>query len=84
MTRWIEPEDWQADVPPDPELGLSDLLVRLLAERGLREMSKIRAFLDPAFYQPAPAEDLPGVADGIRGTRQSDPGRVEDRCVGGF
>ena len=66
MTRWIEPVDWQADVPPEPELGLSDLLVRLLAERGLRETSKIRAFLDPAYYQPAPAEDLPGMADGIR------------------
>jgi len=65
MVRWIEPGDWQPDFQPDPALGLSDLLVRLLAERGLLEDREIRAFLDPVFYEPAPAMDLPGVASGV-------------------
>ena len=66
MARWRESENRQPEFQPDPALGLSEFLVRLLAERGITGNDEIRAFLDPDYYQPSPADEIPGMAEGIR------------------
>lgn len=56
--RWIEAPP---AAPLSPDLDLHPLVGRLLARRGLTTPEAIRSFLDPAAYQPASPETLPGL-----------------------
>jgi single-stranded-DNA-specific exonuclease len=56
--------DWR--LPPQPHIPAELLaftgdpfLAQLLAQRGLTHVDQAQAFLNPAAYQPAPAQDLP-------------------------
>ena len=55
--RWIESPTLHA--PPLP--GLQPLVARILQLCGITTTAAAQAFLDPAYYQPAPAGELPGV-----------------------
>lgn len=65
MPKWVLPKAEGIDLQVDSASGLSGLLKRLLAERGLDDPESIQAFLDPDAYQPAPASDLPGMRAGV-------------------
>jgi len=64
MTRWIAPqpvhipatllEFLDADRTP-----YAHLLAELLVRRGINQVARARAFLDPAFYTPTPPDELP-------------------------
>lgn len=61
MRAWIEPES--VDVPPElaNAVGGHPLVAQTLAQRGLRELSAVRAFLDPQDYKPGEPSELPGM-----------------------
>ena len=63
MTKWLEPEDVRI---PEDLLSLVDgkvLVASVLVNRGISTADVARGFLDPDYYQPAPATDLPGVSE---------------------
>lgn len=63
------PATWSILPPVEPSAALRDvvggnhLIAQLLAQRGLDDPARARAFLDPAHYRPAPPTALYGVAD---------------------
>jgi single-stranded-DNA-specific exonuclease len=62
MKHWLEPQE----ISPPPELqdsiGGHPLVAQTLSLRGIADPDAARAFLDPAFYPPAPPTDLPDLA----------------------
>lgn len=58
-SRWIDPPECTVDPDVARGLGGHPLVARILAQRGYNSLDAARAFLDPACYRPAPAEDLP-------------------------
>lgn len=65
MPTWLEP----APLPIPPALsqavGGHPLVARVLAQRGMADVDRARAFLDPARYTPASPFDLPGMAQAV-------------------
>jgi len=61
MRHWSEPS--AVDVPPSlgAAVGGHPLVARTLVRREITEPAAARAFLDPAYYTPAPPEELPGI-----------------------
>ena len=59
--------------PPDfaPAAGVHPLVATILWRRGYDTPESARAFMDPAEYCPAPASDLPGMADAVGRLRQA-------------
>lgn len=59
--EWVAPQP--VDVPDQlrQEIGGSDLFLQMLVRRGYVDPQKARAFLDPSYYQPCPASQLPGL-----------------------
>src|SRR5690554_5533895 len=63
------PATWSILPPAQPSAALREvvggdpLIAQLLAQRGLDDPDRARAFLDPAHYRPAPPTALYGVAD---------------------
>lgn len=62
--KWIFPP--QTEIPDDLLAWAgSDLLARLLVQRGIATIESARAFVDPDSYEPAPAADLPDIATAV-------------------
>ncbi|BAJ64859.1 single-stranded-DNA-specific exonuclease RecJ [Anaerolinea thermophila] len=61
MFQWIEPRENGIPAALLEVTGGQGLIARILAHRGITDPQRARAFLNPAFYQPAPPEDLPGM-----------------------
>lgn len=61
MFQWIEPRENGISPALLEVAGGQALIARILAHRGITDPQRARAFLDPAFYQPAPPDDLPGM-----------------------
>ncbi len=61
MKEWIEPQDIKVSEEVQSAIGGHPLVAKTLARRGLAEVDRARAFLDPDLYQPAPPADLPNV-----------------------
>ncbi len=71
MPTWLEP-----DPPPIPPAltqaaGGHPLVARLLAQRGLSDPDRVRAFLDPALYRPASPFELPGMELAVERIQQA-------------
>jgi single-stranded-DNA-specific exonuclease len=63
--RWLEP---QPAPPPDElqaALGLHPLVASALCRRGHTPEARARAFLDPNFYAPTSAGELPGMQTAV-------------------
>ena len=58
---WIEPS--RVVVPDDlrERVGGHPLVAQTLVRRGFSDVSAALGFLDPAYYNPAPATDIPNV-----------------------
>lgn len=65
MRDWTSPPN--VTVPTDlrEAVGGHPLVARLLVQRGLSDPRVALAFLEPEYYQPAPAEALPGLAGAV-------------------
>jgi len=59
--KWVFPEVF--DIPSNfqSETGYSSVISQTLFRRGITSSELARGFLDPAFYQPTPAIQLPGL-----------------------
>ena len=71
MAQWQFREP--VETPPDL-LALVEghpLVARLLAQYGLTDPQRVRAFLDPAYYTPTSPYALPGMAEAVACVRQS-------------
>jgi single-stranded-DNA-specific exonuclease len=69
MTRWIDPQpidvpDAVRQVVPAQD-GWEILITEVLVRRGIAEADAALGFLDPAHYAPAPAWELPGLAQTV-------------------
>lgn len=62
MLTWIEPQDISPSKALQSAVGGHPLVAKTLARRGLQDVEKARAFLDPDHYQPAPPDELPGMS----------------------
>ncbi|MHB1294551.1 MAG: single-stranded-DNA-specific exonuclease RecJ [Anaerolineae bacterium] len=71
------PHEWRAPEPVEVPVALRDavgghaLIARLLAQRGIVDPERARAYLDPAVYRPASPLDLPGTAEAVRLLRET-------------
>lgn len=65
MKQWLEPQ--AVDVPPElaAQVGGHPLVAETLIRRGISDPQTARAFLDPAYYQPASPYDLPDMARAV-------------------
>jgi single-stranded-DNA-specific exonuclease len=61
MKRWLEPNP--VDVPHELRelVGGHPLVAKTLVRRGYVTGEQVRAFLDPASYEPAPPQEMPGM-----------------------
>lgn len=57
--NWIEPQPVHVPEPLRAAIDGHPLIAQTLARRGFADVKIARAFLDPEFYRPAPAADLP-------------------------
>ncbi|MCC7208108.1 MAG: single-stranded-DNA-specific exonuclease RecJ [Anaerolineae bacterium] len=60
---WLEPELTPPAASVLAACGDDELLAAILSRRGLTDPARIRSFLDPAHYSPAPPEAIPALAD---------------------
>ncbi len=61
MRKWIEPQEVQVPQALQSAVGGHPLVAQTLVRRGLTEPDGARSFLNPDFYHPAPASDLPNL-----------------------
>lgn len=61
MTQWNVHEEQTVPADFQAAVGGHPLVARALYRRGIRTSASAAAFLDPDAYQPASAEELPGV-----------------------
>ncbi|MEA3337715.1 MAG: single-stranded-DNA-specific exonuclease RecJ [Chloroflexota bacterium] len=59
MKTWIEPQSSPLPETLPALTGGSFLVAQILARRGFSDPHAARAFIDPGYYEPAPAADLP-------------------------
>jgi single-stranded-DNA-specific exonuclease len=59
MSNWIDPQPLDIPDALREAVGGHPLVAMALTRRGISTPAAARAFLDPAYYTPAPASDLP-------------------------
>jgi single-stranded-DNA-specific exonuclease len=65
VRKWIEPREIAVPQELRSAVGGHPLVAQSLVRRGLTDVSSARAFLDPALYHPAPANDLPNLVTAV-------------------
>ncbi len=71
MPHWLDPDP--ASAPPSlrQAIGGHPLVAQVLAQRGLVDVERARAFLDPAYYTPASPFDLPDMDRAVQRIQQA-------------
>ncbi len=64
-TKWIEPEGYESSDLIQAAVGGHPLVSAVLQRRGIQSVEAARAFIDPAYYQSAPAEEIPNLGDAV-------------------
>jgi len=82
MHEWIEPLDVQVPEALQAAIGGHPLVAETLARRGITDADSARAFLDSDLYRPAPATDLPNLAEAVERLERA-IGQGERICVWG-
>ena len=59
--EWIAPAEVDVSSELRQVVGGKPLVADILARRGITDAKEAQAFLDPAYYQPAPPSELPDV-----------------------
>jgi len=60
-TEWIEPDEIIVPENLNNVHKIHPLLIEALVRRGINTPEQIQAFIDPGYYSPTPASELPGV-----------------------
>ncbi len=71
MSDWLEPQPVVVPEALRQAVGGHPLVAEALVRRGIADPDRARAFLDPAFYQPAPYAALPGLGEATARLRQA-------------
>lgn len=71
LRRWIEPEPVTVSPELQEAIGGHPLVAEILQRRGYFTTQEALAFLDPVHYQPAAAEELPGVPRAVERIEQA-------------
>ena len=84
MPHWFDPDP--ISVPPSLRhaIGGHPLVAQVLAQRGLVEVERARAFLHPAHYTPASPFDLPDMDRAVQRVRQAIDGGQRIAVWGDF
>jgi single-stranded-DNA-specific exonuclease len=82
VKRWIEPPEVAPSEALRSVAGGHPLVAMTLVRRGLTEAPAARAFLDPAFYAPTPATELPGLTEAVERIEEANRDR-QAVCVWG-
>lgn len=75
MTTWIDPSPVAVPGFLSEAVGGHPLIAQILVQRGMVDVERTRAFLDPAFYTPASPFDLPDMDRAVQ--------RVQEAIAGG-
>jgi len=62
---WFYPDLLDIPAKFQAELGGSSVFTQALYRRGIRTIESAKGFLNPDFYQPAPATQLPGLSKSV-------------------
>lgn len=62
---WLEPRPVRVPEALQAAVGGHPLVAETLVRRGINDAAAARAFLDPAYYRPAPPESLPDLAQAV-------------------
>ena len=65
MNRWILQDPIDPPIDFIKKIGGNKLISETLIRRGLDSYQKALGFLEPTFYKPSPAEDLPGITGAV-------------------
>jgi len=69
--RWIEPEERAIPKDLQDAIGGHPLVSETLVRLGITRPEAARAFLDPKYYTPSPASDLPGINQAVARINQA-------------
>ncbi len=65
MNEWLEPQPVEVPEALRQAVGGHPLVAEVLVRRGIADTAQAQAFLDPEYYRPASAGELPGVAEAV-------------------
>jgi single-stranded-DNA-specific exonuclease len=82
VRKWIEPKEVQVPQTLEDAIGGHPLVAQTLVLRGHTEVGAARSFLDPQYYQPAPATELPNLMQAVERLERAVRDR-EEICVWG-
>jgi single-stranded-DNA-specific exonuclease len=71
MSNWLEPTPISVSPALGQTVGGHPLVAQVLARRGMVDVDRARAFLDPALYVPASPFDLPGMDRAVERIQQA-------------
>lgn len=71
MLTWLEPSSLSMAPALGRAVGGHPLVAQILAQRGIDDPDRARAFLDPARYLPAPPFELPGIDRAVERIQQA-------------
>jgi len=66
MKKWIRPETISVSDEIIEKIGGHPLVAETLIRRGVREPSRMLAFLNPDYYHPSSPYELPGMKEAVR------------------
>jgi single-stranded-DNA-specific exonuclease len=82
VRKWIEPREILVPEELSSTVGGHPLVAETLMRRGLGDIEAARSFLDPQWYEPAPASDLPHLVSAVERLERAIE-RGEEVCVWG-
>ncbi len=82
MRKWIEPRKILVPEELKSAVGGHPLVAETLVRRGLTDVEVARSFLDPEWYEPAPASELPHLLSAVERLERAIE-RGEQICVWG-
>ncbi len=65
MKKWLAPPSLPIPAELEQGLTLHPFVYQALVQRGIKDKLNAQAYLDPRYYQPTPATDLPGLIQAV-------------------
>jgi single-stranded-DNA-specific exonuclease len=82
VRKWVEPRKIRVPEELKSAVGGHPLVAETLVRRGLTDIEAARSFLDPEWYEPAPASELPHLVGAVERLERAIE-RGEEICVWG-
>lgn len=68
---WIDPKEVNVPNQLKKSIGGHPLVAETLVRRGISDLGTARSFLDPDYYKPTPASELPGIDKAVMRINQA-------------